>query len=153
MISAWRDRCGDQATSVPLIVAGKVLGPSENNTQLSFDPSRPDKVVCRFAAADENDVEAAVACAADDPDGWRKTTFDYRWELLRGAAQQMRLRRGDLIGAAMADGGKTAKESDPEVSEAIDFTEFYPLTVKRFFDANSADSQGVEVRRAVRWSW
>ncbi len=40
----------------------------------------------------------------------------------------MRERRGDLIGAALADGGKTIGESDPEVSEAIDFVEFYSLT-------------------------
>ncbi|MCR9295688.1 MAG: aldehyde dehydrogenase family protein, partial [bacterium] len=43
-------------------------------------------------------------------------------------AQQLRLRRGDLIGAAMADAGKTILESDPEVSEAIDFVEFYAAT-------------------------
>ena len=30
-----------------------------------------------------------------------------------------------MIGAAIADAGKTILESDPEISEAIDFVEFY----------------------------
>ena len=38
--------------------------------------------------------------------------------------------RGDLMGAALADGGKTLPESDPEVSEAIDFLEFYRDTAR-----------------------
>ncbi len=145
IIASWRTRCGDQATRVPLVVAGQQIEPTDQNTQLSYDPSRPDTVVCRFAAATQQDVEAAIACAASDPTAWRQTSFEHRWQLLRGAAQQLRLRRGDLIGAAMADAGKTAKESDPEVSEAIDFTEFYPLTVKRFVDSDSSDSQGLTV--------
>ena len=33
--------------------------------------------------------------------------------------------RGDLMGAMLAEGGKTLTESDPEVSEAIDFCRFY----------------------------
>ncbi len=41
----------------------------------------------------------------------------------------------------MADGGKTVSESDPEVSEAIDFCEFYPLTAKYW-----ADSSNVRIR-------
>src|SRR5690606_5034195 len=65
---------------------------------------------------------------------------------LRAAAQWMRVRRGDLIGAAVAEGGKTIPEADPEVSEAIDFTEFYPLSVKRFFDPQDAASDGVAPR-------
>ncbi len=51
-----------------------------------------------------------------------------RYELLRRVAQRIRERRADLMGAAMADAGKTLTESDPEVSEAIDFAEFYAKT-------------------------
>lgn len=34
------------------------------------------------------------------------------------------------MGAALADGGKTLAESDPEVSEAVDFVEFYRDTAR-----------------------
>ncbi len=49
----------------------------------------------------------------------------HRSHLLAQAAQKLRERRGELIGAMMADGGKTILEADPEVSEAIDFAEYY----------------------------
>ncbi len=62
---------------------------------------------------------------------------DARYALLRKVAQRLRERRGDLIGAALADGGKTILESDPEVSEAIDFVEFYALTARELQEQNS----------------
>jgi RHH-type proline utilization regulon transcriptional repressor/proline dehydrogenase/delta 1-pyrroline-5-carboxylate dehydrogenase len=53
-----------------------------------------------------------------------------RFELLGKVAQELRIARGDLMGAALADGGKTPMESDPEISEAIDFLEFYRDTAR-----------------------
>ncbi len=41
----------------------------------------------------------------------------------------LRRARGDLIGAAAASTGKVFSEADVEVSEAIDFAEFYPFSV------------------------
>ena len=51
-----------------------------------------------------------------------------RFELLGKAAGELRRARGDLMAAALANGGKTLAESDPEVSEAVDFVEFYRET-------------------------
>ncbi len=53
------------------------------------------------------------------------TSVEDRCALLGQCAQKMREGRGDLIGVMMADGGKTALESDPEISEAIDFADYY----------------------------
>ena len=55
-----------------------------------------------------------------------------RHRLLRRVAAEIRSARGDLMGAALADGGKTLPESDPEVSEAVDFVEFYSATARYF---------------------
>jgi len=51
------------------------------------------------------------------------------------------------MGAAMADGGKTLLESDPEVSEAVDFVEFYTQTAEHFHhcDGVRARAKGVVV--------
>lgn len=43
---------------------------------------------------------------------------------------------GDLIGLAALEVGKTFLEIDPEVSEAIDFTEFYPHSLKVLREQN-----------------
>ena len=45
----------------------------------------------------------------------------------------MRERRDDLIGVAAAEVGKVFTETDVEVSEAVDFLEFYPYS-RRYFD-------------------
>ncbi len=80
------------------------------------------------------EVTATVACAQADPDGWRTMSVDARSQLLGKVAQELREARGRLIRAAMADGAKTIAEADPEVSEAVDFVEFYRSTARYFFE-------------------
>jgi RHH-type proline utilization regulon transcriptional repressor/proline dehydrogenase/delta 1-pyrroline-5-carboxylate dehydrogenase len=80
------------------------------------------------------ELRDAVALAADDPDGWGTRTVDERSEILGRVAQEIRAARGTLIRAAMFAGRKTVAESDPEVSEAIDFVEFYRSAARYFFD-------------------
>ncbi len=100
----------------------------ESSAYNSMDPSRPSVVVARYRQASEQQIKRCVDTATSDPAGWRSLSCDARYELLRRVAQEIRVRRADLIGAALADGGKTILESDPEVSEAIDFVEFYAKT-------------------------
>ncbi len=83
-----------------------------------------------YRQATPQDIACAVDCAAADPDGWRTLPPQKRFELLGQVAQEIRKARADLMGAALANGGKTLPESDPEVSEAIDFCEFYRDTAR-----------------------
>src|SRR5204862_1251458 len=87
--------------------------------------------------------------------------------LLGKVADELRRARPDLIGAALANGGKTIAESDPEVSEAVDFVEFYRDTARwwsadfqsglqtagKFRDRSKSDyadqSGGLEIRAPV----
>lgn len=127
IIRQWQPRCDAQATTIPQSIAGQDVeggGPPVE----SFDPSRPGVVVARYHQANAQQITQALHCAHSDPSGWRGLSANERYHLLRLAAQRIRLRRGDLIGSALADGGKTIAESDPEVSEAIDFVEFYSAT-------------------------
>ncbi|TWU42195.1 bifunctional proline dehydrogenase/L-glutamate gamma-semialdehyde dehydrogenase [Novipirellula artificiosorum] len=94
-----------------------------------FDPSQPDVPVCRYVPATIPEVHAAVDRAVNDESDWANTTIEHRHALLQQTAQNLRDRRGELIAVMVADGGKTVSEADPEVSEAIDFCEFYPLSV------------------------
>ncbi len=124
IIEHWKPRCGDRATQIPIVIAGEELT-TGHPIRDCVDPSRPGVVVGRSVQASEADVARAVECAAADPDGWRALAPCDRSEILRRVAHELRVARGDLMGAAMADGGKTLPESDPEVSEAVDFVEFY----------------------------
>ncbi|MCU0718697.1 MAG: bifunctional proline dehydrogenase/L-glutamate gamma-semialdehyde dehydrogenase [Pirellula sp.] len=124
IIKSWEPRCDSNAMQIPVVIAGQevVGGGSE---YVSLDPSRPGVAVAKYRQADENQLKAAMDSAAADVSGWTKMTPESRYQILRQVAHEIRIARGDLMGAALADGGKTLMESDPEVSEAVDFVEFY----------------------------
>lgn len=129
IIAKWKLRCGEQAVQIPLVIAGEEIFDG-HTIRDCLDPSRPGVVVGRYRQATDADVSRAADCAAADPDGWRALSPSARFDVLGKVAQELRVARGDLMGAAMADGGKILTESDPEVSEAIDFLEFYRASAR-----------------------
>jgi len=141
IIQAWLPRHGAKAQEIPLIIADKELLEGRPVREC-LDPSRPGVVVGRYRQANAADIATAVDCAAADPDGWRSLTVEARFEILGGVAQDMRESRGTLMGAAMANGGKTLPESDPEVSEAVDFLEFYRDTARWWQTRPGLKAQG-----------
>jgi RHH-type proline utilization regulon transcriptional repressor/proline dehydrogenase/delta 1-pyrroline-5-carboxylate dehydrogenase len=56
---------------------------------------------------------------------WRDVPVAVRSAALVGAAQTMRERRDELSGIMIKEAGKTWREADADVCEAIDFCEFY----------------------------
>jgi RHH-type transcriptional regulator, proline utilization regulon repressor / proline dehydrogenase / delta 1-pyrroline-5-carboxylate dehydrogenase len=124
IIEAWRTRCDTRAAEVPLVIGGQEIIDGRPIRD-SIDPSRPRIVVARYRQASESDAERAVAAARNDAEGWRRRTFAERTAILYRAADELAAYRGELMGAMLAEGGKTLTEGDPEVSEAIDFCRFY----------------------------
>jgi RHH-type proline utilization regulon transcriptional repressor/proline dehydrogenase/delta 1-pyrroline-5-carboxylate dehydrogenase len=101
--------------------------------KLYRDRSRNDEVVfCEANLSSLEQVKAIIAVAEKDASGWRKTTVDQRNEILHRVAENLSAKRGDLIGCMAAITGKTFTEGDVEVSEAIDFCRFYPLSMMDF---------------------
>jgi len=126
ILNKWSAIQGERALRIPLVVAGEEIHQENQEPRRECkDPSRPGVVVGVYPQASESLVNKAVECAAADPDGWKGLAPSARYEILGRVAQELRAARGDLIGAALANGGKTIGESDPEVSEAVDFAEFY----------------------------
>ncbi|MDE2927255.1 MAG: bifunctional proline dehydrogenase/L-glutamate gamma-semialdehyde dehydrogenase [Acidobacteriota bacterium] len=146
IIERWKPRHGEHRVEVPLVVDGREIF-RDRELQDCLDPSRPGLIVGRYRQANEEDVERAVACARNDPDGWRRKPVKERSQVLAAVARELRRSRGDLMGAALADGGKTLSESDPEVSEVVDFVVFYDLAARYFQDlpGSRAEPKGVVV--------
>lgn len=71
---------------------------------------------------------------------WGQTAIEERIEILHRAANMLATHRGDLIGCMAAVTSKTLPEGDVEVSEAIDFCRFYPLTMREL-----AKEKGVKI--------
>jgi len=126
--------------TVPMVVDGETV--FENRRLVDcLDPSRPGEIIARFAQANSSDIARAVECAEQDRDGWRSLAPGERSRTLGVVAQELRNARATLIRAALANGGKTITESDPEVSEAVDFVEFYRNVAGYFYDLPGVSAQ------------
>ncbi|MGA0041381.1 MAG: bifunctional proline dehydrogenase/L-glutamate gamma-semialdehyde dehydrogenase, partial [Pirellulales bacterium] len=137
---AGRDPSEFADRTVPVVVAGQ--SPAGLASRPCHDPSRPGSTLCQHRVATEREVDDAVACAVADPDGWRNLSVDARSDVLGRVAQHFRQSRGNLLRLAMLEGGKLLAEADPEVSEAIDFVEFYRATARSFFKLPSVSARG-----------
>jgi len=139
----WQKRSTDLPLEIPLVVAGKDLFEGQEQRPCKDASQGAATVqVARFALAGEADIQAAVATAKADPDGWRHRDCRERHQILSEVAMALRRARGDLIGAAAANTGKVFSEADVEVSEAIDFAEFYPFSVGPYDSGTTLASQG-----------
>lgn len=115
---------------IPVVLgSGKFL---ERQMGDGFDPSYPGKVLYKYAQASFSDVDAALKIAVNAQKKWGETTFKERSIFLADAAQRLRRLRGNLIGAMVADTGKTVYEADNEISEAIDFVDYYRRNAEEF---------------------
>lgn len=139
----WKKEKPDVPVEIPIVIGGEARVSGRRMVDC-FDPNQyPNQIlVARYATATEEDIDDAVNAARLDPDGWRKTSLRQRHEILSRVAAQLRAARGNLIGAAAADTGKVFTESDVEVSEAIDFAEYYPFSAKAFDAIGSVSARG-----------
>ncbi|PAF43856.1 proline dehydrogenase family protein [Helicobacter sp. 11S03491-1] len=99
-----------------------------------------DKIVNKKIAtihnANEKAIKQVLNIAKEDNSGFSKMDSHKIHKLLSQVAQKLREKRGDLIGIAALEVGKTYAETDAEVSEAIDFLEFYPYSLQTLKDQN-----------------
>ncbi len=132
----WKKSPQDPPEKISPAVAGKDIFEGKKTISITDSSQAAEEggvtaAVC--ALADVSDLAAAVETARADPDGWRTTPFETRWEILSRAACNLRKARADLIGVSAATAGKVFFESDPEVSEAIDFCEYYPYSAAAYY--------------------
>jgi RHH-type proline utilization regulon transcriptional repressor/proline dehydrogenase/delta 1-pyrroline-5-carboxylate dehydrogenase len=99
------------------------------------DRSRNDQFTfCEANLSTLEQVKEIIAIAEKDASGWRNTPLGKRNKILHQVAENLAARRGELIGCMTAITGKTFTEGDVEVSEAIDFCRYYPISMKGFED-------------------
>jgi RHH-type proline utilization regulon transcriptional repressor/proline dehydrogenase/delta 1-pyrroline-5-carboxylate dehydrogenase len=99
---------------------------SDGGTELvSTDPGEPERVVARGPSATPDDVEAAVAIAAEGFRPWSAIGAEQRAQALIRAADWMRERRFELAALEVRECAKPWVEADADVCEAIDFLEYY----------------------------
>ncbi|MBM4329041.1 MAG: aldehyde dehydrogenase family protein [Deltaproteobacteria bacterium] len=91
----------------------------------SRNPALPDEVVGVAGSANRSHVEKAVEQARSSWEVWRRTPVSERAAYLIEASQEMAARRFDLMALEVYEVGKTWREADGDVAEAIDYLRFY----------------------------
>ncbi|MCQ9336863.1 bifunctional proline dehydrogenase/L-glutamate gamma-semialdehyde dehydrogenase [Corynebacterium phoceense] len=86
---------------------------------------------------DPQQAVAAIATAKALAPEWGAKTGHERAEVLDTIADKLADHRGDFISVAAWEANKTVTQTDPEVSEAIDFATYYAQSARLLDDARS----------------
>lgn len=92
------------------------------------DPSDDARVWYRYAVANMSDIDLAISTAKNSLASWDQLGADGRAEILKEFGQIAHAEIEESIAIMCKDAGKTVAEADPEVSEAIDFANYYALS-------------------------
>lgn len=128
IIDEWKNL---DSIKIPLVINGEERY-SERSLQKHKDPSYPNHIIHIYAQATIPDVNEAVLAAQKASESWKKSTLEVRAKVLYKVAEKLQEKRGDLIAAMMADTAKTINEADVEISEAIDFANYYALQINEW---------------------
>lgn len=109
--------------TIPLQIGGTFIFTELKSS--GIDPSRPDQPLYAYSLASKDQIDASIEAAVNAQKEWSQTSAQQRAALMSEIGYEMRLQRANLIGVMIADTGKTVGEADVEVSEAIDFADYY----------------------------
>jgi len=122
----------EQGREYDLVIGGERVSTADKLR--SYNPSHPDQVVGVFSKADAALAERAILAADEAFKSWSRTPVERRVELLLRTGRMLRERKHYFAARLVYEVGKTWPEADAEVSEAIDFAEFYAREMLRLAD-------------------
>jgi RHH-type transcriptional regulator, proline utilization regulon repressor / proline dehydrogenase / delta 1-pyrroline-5-carboxylate dehydrogenase len=120
IIKTWQER---KNPLIPLNIGSETIVSGKECA--GEDPSNPNSPLYKYIAAEKHHLDAVFQNAEKGYAALSRQSVEARSNLLEQAAHHLRIKRSDLIGSMVADGGKTVPEADAEVSEAVDFAEYY----------------------------
>src|SRR5208283_1770021 len=133
MRSAIEKVRGQLGREYDLIIGGKRLKTTDKIR--SLNPAAPSQVVGVHQKAGKDQVEPAVQAASKAFAHWSHTSVEERASLLFKAADVMRERKLEFMAWLVFEVSKNWLEADADVSETIDFCEFYAREALRFAKA------------------
>ena len=117
--------------SCPLIISGKQI--QAKDWAESFNPSNYNEVIGKFALADISHADEAIVAANNAFISWSEVPIENRTQILFKAAQIMKEKKYELAALMVLEEGKPWREADGDVSEAIDFLNYYALEANKLF--------------------
>ena len=124
IVEALINTCAQRSMHVP---SGASSGdtPTAADSEQGLDPNDNGRVWYTYSIATPQQIDQVVATADAGLKKWGDLGAQTRGQILRRAADLIAQKREEIISIMARDAGKTVGEADPEVSEAIDFANFY----------------------------
>ena len=97
-----------------------------------------DATIAASHVDDPAELDGILARVRDAAAAWGSTPAADRAVVLQAAARALEARRGELIEVAASETGKVFAEADVEVSEAIDFANYYAATARELDSVSGA---------------
>ncbi|PYX33986.1 MAG: L-glutamate gamma-semialdehyde dehydrogenase [Acidobacteria bacterium] len=126
---------GQLGREYDLIIGGKRVKTTDKIR--SLDPSKPSQVVGIHQKAGKEHVEPAMQAALKAFATWSQTSVEERASLLFRVADIMRDRKMEYMAWLVFEVSKNWAEADADISETIDFCEFYAREALRFAKAET----------------
>jgi len=123
MVSALKSVRGELGQFWPAKISGKDI--STGMEILSNNPSQMDEVVGRVASCGVPQAIRAVEACKAFQSTWASTPVEKRTGALRKAADLMLRERFNLCAWMVLEVGKSWREADADIAEAIDFCRYY----------------------------
>ncbi|MEL7500277.1 MAG: bifunctional proline dehydrogenase/L-glutamate gamma-semialdehyde dehydrogenase [Planctomycetota bacterium] len=146
----WSQQIGEkwkeiQIETIPVQIGGEFR--SENPSGEGSDPSRPGLKPYHYCRATKSEVDEALTVAIDAQQHWNRLERSKRSEILRSVGAEIAKGRADAIGSMLVDAGKSIHEADVEISEAVDFANYYAGSLESdgWFDGTELTPFGVVV--------
>ena len=124
---------GQLGREYDLIIGGKRSKTAEKIR--SLNPAKPSEVVGVHQRAGKEHVEPAVQAACQAFGHWSHTSVEERASLLFRVGDVMRERKLEFMAWLVFEVSKNWAEADGDISETIDFCEFYAREALRFAKA------------------
>ncbi|MGA7081075.1 MAG: L-glutamate gamma-semialdehyde dehydrogenase [Terriglobales bacterium] len=124
---------GQLGREYDLIIGGKRIKTSDKIR--SINPAKPSEVVGIHQKAGKEHVEPAVQAACKAFGHWSHTSVEERASLLFHVADVLRERKLEFMAWLVFEVSKNWFEADADISETIDFCEFYAREALRFAKA------------------
>lgn len=117
-----------EATSLGRLTAAPIIGGKEvrkGDPIPRENPSKRSQIIGQVYYAGLDEVKEVMDLFMSEGKSWGKTSYLHRAEIIRNAARLMRRKKHDLSALIIFESGKTWREADADVAEAIDFCNYY----------------------------
>ena len=128
IINNWKKKKIDP---IPLMINTKELLLLDD-PGIGINPSDPEKIFYYYSCANLENIEESLKAAKNYEQSWKDVSMREKVHLLHNLTYLLKKKRQDLLGAIVMDTGKPVEEADSEISEAIDFAEYYAFSLKSF---------------------